>query len=160
IWYSQGTYRMAIQRIVSYFLTDIEFGDADASDDEKDKWEDFYGKTIGIVPELGLTLENRMAYGNAFTSVVRPFKRHLVCPKCGAFFPLHVAYNFPDFNFQWSNYKFVATCPGCKAGSGYRGPFNVRDIDDPDDKIKLKHWSPHEIEILHDLYTDDTAYLW
>lgn len=160
IWYSQGTYRIALQRIVSYFLTDVEFGDADASSDEKEKWETFFRGPFGLIPAVGTGLENRACYGNSFISVVRPFKRNLICPKCASFFPLKIVYNEPEFSFAWSDYKFVATCPVCAVGSGYRGAFNVRDIDEPEDKIKLKHWNPHEMELLHDLYTDDVAYLW
>jgi len=35
--------------------------------------------------------------------------------------------------------------------------------DQPEDlekKLRVKIWSPHEIEILHDIYTDDASYIW
>jgi hypothetical protein len=100
-------------------------------------------------------------YGNAFASVIVPFKRFLGCPKCGSHYPLKEVYENRIFQFQWSMPKFVATCPRCKTGANYRGPWKV--VDEPDDeekKIKIKRWSPHDIELLHDPYTEDVDFLW
>src|SRR4051812_42621543 len=76
-----GTYRMAMERIISYFLTDIEV--LKASDDETEKWKSFMGDVIDVVTILQNKLRDRMCYGNSFSSVVVPFKRFLTCPKCG-----------------------------------------------------------------------------
>jgi len=161
IYMSHGTYRMALERIISYFLTDIEFVDDEASDDEKDKWEEFMRDTLDVFTNLQCCYRNRMCYGNGFTSVLVPFKRFLVCPKCGSSYPLKVVYNNKVFNFAWQEMKFTATCPVCKVGRGYRGPWKVDDKpDDEERKIRIKHWNPHEIEILEDYYTNETAYLW
>ena len=152
-----GTYRMAMERIISYFLTDVEIGGDEVSDDEKDKYEDFLKNTLDIYTFLQSMCRDRMCYGNAFCSVIVPFKRFLMSPKTGDMYPLKEVYKNPKFNFSWSNFEFVATCPK----SGWRGAFKV--IDKPDDeekKIKLKRWSPHEIELLHDHYTGDVDYLW
>jgi hypothetical protein len=90
-----------------------------------------------------------------------PFKRFLGCPKCGSFWPLKVIFESKLFNFTWEMPEFTATCPTCKVGSGYRGKFLVDDKpQDEENKIKLKTWNPHEIEILHDYYTHDCHYLW
>ena len=40
IWNVFGTYRMSMERVVSYFLTDIEIA-GDVSDDEKSKYTEF-----------------------------------------------------------------------------------------------------------------------
>ena len=39
LWYRDGTYRMAAQRVVRYFLTSIEL--EGGSDDEKENWDQF-----------------------------------------------------------------------------------------------------------------------
>ena len=49
---TNGTVRMAMQRIISYFLTDIEFGDSEASDDEKESWLDLLHDTLDIQDTL------------------------------------------------------------------------------------------------------------
>jgi hypothetical protein len=155
IWTINGTYRMAMERIVSYFITDLEIG-GDASDDEKKKYEDYLVKKLNVLSFLSILMKDRLCYGNGFASVLVPFRRYLQCPKTGDMYPLKVVYN--NFNFDFSpDFEFIATCPK----TGWRGPWQV--IDKPreeSDQLVLKRWSPHEIEILHDPYTDEVSYLW
>lgn len=155
IWTVMGTYRMAMERIVSYFITDLELG-GDASDEEKVKYKDFLGQQLDVLSFLSLMMRDRLCYGNAFSSVIVPFRRFLQCPKTGDMYPLKIVYN--NFNFEFTgDFEFVATCPK----TGWRGPWQV--IDKPreeSDHLVLKRWSPHEIELLHDPYTDEVAYLW
>ena len=101
-------------------------------------------------------------YGNSFASMLVPFRRFLVCPKCHSNYILKEVFeNKHAFGFEWNMPQFIATCPVCKVGSGYRGPWKVNDqADDEEKKIKVKIWNPHEIEILHDEYTHDADYLW
>ena len=155
IWTVQGTYRMAMERIVSYFITDLEIG-GDASDEEKKKYDEFLNDQLHALPFLNLMMRDRLCYGNAFASVVVPFRRFLQCPKTGDLYPLKVAYN--NFNFQFNDkFEFIATCPK----TGWRGAWHVVDKPREEaDHLILKRWSPHEIEILHDPYTDEVAHLW
>lgn len=160
------TYRQAQERRLSYFLTDVEVS-ADStnnmlSDDEKDKWEKFLVEDIGVMDCLQRMNRDNACYGNAFVSLMIPFDRFLVCPECKTQFPLRDVYNGrDDFRFEWQLPNFIATCPVCKVGSGYRGPFKVNDLPrDSESDMYIKLWSPHEIEILHDLYTDETSYIW
>lgn len=155
IWTVMGTYRMAMERIVSYFITDLELG-GDASDEEKVKYKDFLGQQLDVLSFLSLMMRDRLCYGNAFASVIVPFRRFLQCPKTGDMYPLKIVYN--NFNFDFTgDFEFVATCPK----TGWRGPWQV--IDKPreeSDHLVLKRWSPHEMELLHDPYTDEVSYLW
>ena len=155
IWTVMGTYRMAMERIVSYFITDIELG-GEASDEEKVKYKDFLNKQVNALPFIGLMMRDRLCYGNAFASVVVPFRRFLRCPKTGDLYPLKVVYN--NFKFEFNDkFEFVATCPK----TGWRGAWQI--VDKPREEAEhliLKRWSPHEMELLHDPYTDEVAYLW
>lgn len=155
IWTVMGTYRMAMERIVSYFITDIELG-GDASDEEKNKYKDFLNQQLDSLSFLSLMMRDRLCYGNAFASVIVPFRRMLACPKTSDLYPLKVVYN--NFNFEFTgDFEFVATCPK----TGWRGPWKVVDKPREEaDHLILKRWSPHEIEILHDPYTDEVSYLW
>jgi hypothetical protein len=141
-----------------------------------------YGQYVGIkaVRETGIVdevfccvetethtfvIENAVltgnCYGNSFSSVVVPFKRFLTCPKCHYLAPLKEVVNNKHFKFKWIEPEFHASCPVCKVGSGYTGRWNVADKDDDEEKkIKIKIWSPHEIEIVHDLWTGDRQYIW
>ena len=155
IWSIMGTYRMAMERIVSYFITDLEIG-GDASDEEKQKYEEYFTRQLDGLGFLNLMMRDRLCYGNSFASVVVPFRRFLQCPKTGDLYPLKIVYN--NFNFEFTDkFEFHATCPK----TGWRGKWQV--VDKPreeQDHLILKRWSPHEIELLHDPYTDEVAYLW
>ena len=161
IFQSNGTYRQAMERIISYFLTDLEIGSADSNkalgEDEKEKWEAFLEEQLGMLGHMQNINRDRMCYGNGFASIVVPFRRHLVCPKCSVMFPLRIVYENPKFKFGFKDFNFVANCPKCK----YRGAWKIKDEpENSPDKISIKRWSPHEIHILHDPYTDESAYLW
>jgi hypothetical protein len=155
IWTVQGTYRMAMERIVSYFITEIEIG-GENSDDEKTKYTDFLNKQLHVLDFLGQIMRDRLCYGNSFSSLVVPFRRFLRNPKTGDIYPLK--YVFENFDFKFTeNFEFEATCPKTK----WRGAWIVEDKAREEAKhVILKRWSPHEIEILHDPYTDEVSYLW
>ena len=153
--YSSSTYRSAMERVVSYFLTDIQLEDVE--DAERKKWEDLLYNTIGIMNILQQRLRNRVFYGNDFASLIYPFQRFLVCPSCGSQYRLSTVYEDREFSFSWSNFEFHASCPSCH----YRGAFKVDDKpSDEMDRLHVKLWSPHNMEILHDLLTDETDYIW
>ena len=106
-----------------------------------------------VVDQAVLT---KQCYGNSFASLIVPFRRFLQCPKTGDLYPLKIAYYNFDFSFN-DKYEFIATCPK----TGWRGPWHV--VDKPreeSDHLILKRWSPHEMELLHDPYTDEVSYLW
>jgi hypothetical protein len=160
VWQIMGTYRTAMERLVSYFLSDIEIGGEDIGDDEKRKYKDYLGQQLNLMQFLSTAMRDRLCYGNFFGSVIVPFRRHLKCPcsscKAGNMYPLRVVYENFDFQFD-ASFNFVATCPK----TGWRGPWVV--VDKPKEESEhliLKTWNPHEIEILHDPYTNETAYLW
>lgn len=165
IWDMNETYRQAQERKISYFLTNVEIGSSDPNeaigDDEKDKWRNF-NEQLGIINAVQMMDRDRECYGNAFASIMVPFKRLLICPRCQIHFPLNEVYNNREtFNFEWQLPHFIATCPACKTGRGYRGPWHVNDLpEDLEKNLKIKIWPVHEMEILHDLYSDDTSYIW
>lgn len=169
IYQNNGTYRMAMERIISYFLTDVELGSMDPrdslGDDEGEKWSNFLDDTVGILGIIQNMDRDRSCYGNAFASINVPFKRLLHCPQCGAGFPLDVVADpsYADtFNYRFTDtFKFYAQCPKCKQGRGYRGEFNVNDQPyDLENKLKVKIWPVHEIEIRHDLFSGEDRYIW
>jgi len=161
IFQANGTYRQAMERVISYFLTDVDITALSTQDqlgdDEKEKWSKFLTESMDILGAVQKLDRDRICYGNGFISIIVPFRRYLVCPKCSILFPLREVYNNVKFQFRFEGYKFKAKCPGCK----HNGDWIVKDEpENTPDKLSLKRWSPHEIEILHDPMTDDTAYLW
>jgi hypothetical protein len=151
IYMTNGTYRMAMQRIVRYFLTRVEL--VNVSDDERDKYTKFLNDVLRIMDVLAKSGDDFMCYGNAFVSFVVPFRRHLACKKkgCGQERPID------DWNYRFQDYKFFGTCQRC----GYKG--ELRRVDRrsiEQDQLRVQTWSPHEIRILNHPVSHDVEYLW
>jgi len=160
IFQANGTLRMAHERVIAYFLTDVDIGSLSAhkqlGDDEKEKWETSLER-LGYLSFVQSMDRDTACYGQGFGSVVVPFKRFLFCPKCKLQYMLREVHSNPAFKFDFRDYKFVASCPSCS----FRGEWNVKDEpENTPDKIRLKRWSPHEIQILHCPFTDDVKYYW
>ena len=149
IWITNGTYRMATQRVVRYFLTKIEL--EDASDDEKEKYEKFLDDQMKIIDILATIGDDWMAYGNSFTSLHIPFRRYLRCRKCKHERALS------EIKYAFESWTFRATCPNC----GWIGEFERVDRRTVEqDKPKIIRWSPHEIRMLYHPISHDVIYYW
>ena len=157
---ANGVYRQAIDRVVSYFITDVEIndiGEKTVGQEEKEKFRIFLEDTLSIKNVLHTVALDYLTYGNSFTSLLVPFRRYLSCKNCGLEMPLEKVYNSGQCAFKWQDFDFYATCPNCK----YSGRWSHTDRRSGDDKqITVKRWSPHEIDIIWDPYTHDTQYIW
>ena len=149
LFLTYGTYRMASQRVVRYFLTSIEL--LDISDDEKQKYEDFMNKDLRIMDVLADAGDNFQAYGNDFLSIYVPFRRYLRCPKC------HLERPIQKTDYRWTEWKFQLKCQQC----GRDGPQQRVDRKSlKQDKLRVVHWSPHEIRILFHPISGKALYYW
>lgn len=157
---ANGPYRQAIDRVISYFITDVEIADLGENTigrEEKEKYRVFLEETLGIKNVLHAVAMDYLIYGNSFTSLLIPFRRYLSCKKCGLEAPLGKVFNNPAYSFKWQEFDFHATCPNCK----YSGIFTHIDRRSGDNSaIKIKRWSPHEIDLLWDPYSDEVQYVW
>jgi hypothetical protein len=150
VWVTYGTYRMACQRVVRYFLTKIEL--TDASDDEKEKYEDFI-EDIHVMEALATAGDNRTAYGNCFISLYQPFRRYLKCPKC------HTTKPIDAINYSWEGWQFHAKCD--MKDCPYTGPFSRVDRRSTEsDKIKYVFWPPQEMRLVYHPVSQETEYRW
>lgn len=151
-----GTYFQALNRLVSYFVTNVEFDDI--SDDEQEKWSEYFNDVIDIKNWLHIAGKDVAVYGNAFFSVLPAFRRNIYCNKCRAIeLPLSTVFSNGDFNFRWEGFKFTATCPKCKTSGEWKHV--DRKVGDKNACI-VKRWNPHDMEVLWDPFTDDCAYIW
>lgn len=157
---ANGPYRQAIDRVVSYFITDIEvadLGENTVGREEKEKFRVFLDETLSIKNVLHTVAMDYMTYGNSFTSLLIPFRRYLSCNSCGLEMPLRKVHATASCNFKWENFEFYATCPNCKTHGKWR---HIDRRAGNDDGIKIKRWSPHEIDILWDPYSTECTYVW
>lgn len=157
---ANGPYRQAVDRVVSYFITEVEIkdtGDKKVGREEKEKYRLFLEETVGIRNVLHSVALDYLTYGNSFTSLLVPFRRYLSCPTCDLEMPLDKVVNSPQCAFKWTNFEFHATCPKCKTSSKWR---HIDRRSGKNDDISIKRWSPHEIDLLWDPYTEHCTYVW
>lgn len=156
--FANGTYFRAMDRTLSYFITDIELSNIE-DDREKEKIDDYLHDTNGVdlLDEIHTAGLNYMVYGNDFSSVLMPFRRSLSCPNCHLELPLKQVATIPDFKFKWADFKFNAYCPKCKITSDWKHIDRRAGDSEP---VTIKHWSPHEIELLWDPYFDSVDFIW
>jgi hypothetical protein len=158
---SNGPYREALQRVVSYFVTDVEIlavpGDRLGAA-EKEKYESFFSEVLDIRRHLIAAALDYITYGNVFLTVTVPFKRYLraTCG-CGYEISFKEFVSNKDINFEWSGYEFHGRCLRCKKRFVWeRIDRRSRSSED----LKLKKWNPHEMDIDYDLRTEDCQYIW
>ena len=157
---ANGVYRQAIDRVVSYFITDIEVtdvGDKTIGQEEKEKYRIFLEDTLGIKNILHSVALDYLTYGNSFTSLLLPFRRYLSCNNCQLEMPLEKVHNSTQCAFKWQDFKFHATCPNCKVSGVWR---HIDRRSGDDQGVLVKRWSPHEIDILWDPYSTECQYVW
>lgn len=155
IMLANGVYRSAIDRVIAYHITEVEIEGTDR--DGKEKYKDYLADTLGIykaLPEIAL---DYCTYGNFFGSLIMPFRRNLSCPQCGFEAPLNRIHDNPNFSYKWSGAEFNASCPFCK----YSGKWTHIDRrSHEEDDLLIKRWSPHEMELMWDPYTDQVGHIW
>lgn len=157
---ANGPYRQAVDRVVSYFITEVEIkdtGDKKVGREEKEKYRLFLEDTLGIRNVLHSVALDYLTYGNSFTSLIVPFRRYLSCPTCDLEMPLDKVVNSPQCAFKWTNFEFHATCPKCKTSGKWK---HIDRRSGKNDDISIKRWSPHEIDLLWDPYTEHCTYVW
>ena len=121
-----ATYRMAIERVVSYFISGInvvqtnsqEGADSDEVSNFKERLDKVYD-ILEVVNHFGVELA---ALGNVFVSCERLFSRMLLCPDCSWQMSLKQLRKGRDY--QWSEGHFTGTCPQCHNDV----TFKVKDV--------------------------------
>ena len=100
--------------------------------------------------EVGL---DYYTYGNAFVSVMFPFKKFLICGNC----KVRHEIKDPRTRYKWVSAKYQLNCHKC----GNMGFAKVHDHYIKSVRgIKLKRWSPESVDVIHNELTDETLYMY
>lgn len=163
LWVADDTFRQGVNRISSYFLTDVQVSDATDSggldSSEQKKYHDYLEDTLFASSNTKRIYNELMVYGNSFVSLIVPIRRLMRCPKCGSIKLLMELAHDPDANFRYnfSSVEFLAKCPKCSR-DGTWGLIDVPGNIEEDLKIKL--WNPKHMELRVDPYSETTEYCW
>lgn len=132
-------FRSVSQRVVRYFLTDVEFGGAD--DNQIEDCKSLVNDKLNIINALACAGDNYMTYGQAFVSLYFPFDRFFICKECG----IRAKSSIVDYKFDSRKIEFSGKCAACKQ----KTVFEVDDIRSLDlDRVKFIHWNPKNIRML------------
>lgn len=150
LWSRDGTFREAMNRVISYFLTDVDFGKYGA--DADDNLSSFFRHRLNAMGELKTTGQNWVGYGNSFSSFCGPFDRFIRC-KCGNSERLMT--NTP---FEFIDFKIMAHCFVC----GKRTEHTHVDRPSSDTKrAAIKHWDVHQMLLrVHPWNASVREYFW
>lgn len=162
IVYSQPTYREALNKIVSYFLTDILITGGDPDDVAEDteqysEYRDYLEDVAGIRPTIHAAALDYLIYGTSLTSVIVPFRRFLRCLTCSFVVPFERVSTAAEFRFDLQSLEFSANCDVCNR----ERRFEVQDRRAPQsDGVIMRRWNPYEIDIIERSYSSRCHYYW
>ena len=163
LWERNASYRTSIQKVVSYFVSDIKVvqGD-DSSTVDTDAINAFKSLLVENYGMLQLVLqfgEELAAMGNVFVSAERVFTRELVCPtdNCGWQMRLKSLRKGVDYN--WDGKNFVGKCPKC--GKRVKWKINDSKTQDPEGRrIRFVFRSAEDMQVQFNRLTGTYCYLY
>ncbi len=136
-------------KLAQYAITDLVYN----SDDKHQKmhWQGImedHLKYRSFMEECGLDYN---VYGNALISVFFPFRKMLVCKKCGYEAAAKDSkYYFTNFDFHWQ-------CPKCNT----HGPVKAYDNHLKSIRgIRLLRWNPEDVEIIYNDLNGNYTYFY
>jgi len=154
MWLHNGQFKMAMQRIVRYFLTQIEFGGENISDSEKRRYKEFFYDQLQIMNMAALVGDDFMCYGNSASSLYLPFNRVLTCEKCKLVRNIE---GIKDVQLELKALKFSSRCPRCEEKTTHTHK-DLRSLDE--NRISLVRWNLHELNMTHSPLSGDTEIYW
>ncbi len=161
IFSANSTYRMGMERVIAYFLTEVDITsthDKEVGEDERVKFKEYLNDQLGVNNITQSLLRDRLCYGNGFVSTVRPFFRMLVC-KCGFRLSYDEACNNDAYKADFNGAKFKLKCP--RKECNFQGEWTYDDNETTDESLFcVKRWSPKEMEIVSDPWTGESQYYW
>lgn len=153
---TNGVLRAALERIVSFFIADIEIEGTDSLSQRH--YMDFLRNKLGIIEKLRVLGMDYLTYGNFFVSFLFPTVRTIYCgnQSCGYSFG-EALQALRKEKVRFENYAYHGTCPQCH----YSGELRFVDLNlrDPD-KISIKRWNIYEIMLEYDFFTDSADIIW
>ncbi|MEM2174092.1 MAG: hypothetical protein QXI58_00505 [Candidatus Micrarchaeia archaeon] len=137
-----------IRKLAKYAITQIL---VDTTDSElKDAFEHLINKIElqNHLIQIGLDYHT---YGNAFVSILYPFRRFFRCDGCNNNFDISQIKNITQLSYKKDRLVFIGYCPFCKTKRTIeiitiRNSENLR-LANFNNEVKLIHWAPPQIDI-------------
>lgn len=161
LYYMNPQYRRATIRIVSHFVTDIDFSGEDTGD--KQEQDDLYDFLVHQLDIFGMMLEAGEewgAFGNGFVRIHFPTDRFLIDDqKPDVVFSLD-AYNPEEITYLWQEMKYeVPDLKTAHLAAKNRKKVKLSFYDQPSkdlSRIKLRKLSPKYVTLRHSFVSGRT----
>lgn len=140
----------SISKLAEYPVTSIIFKT------ENDALREKYDRIVRALDLKTFMVEvgyDYFTYGNAFVSVMFPFKKFLICAECKH----HHAAADEKTKFRWVSSKYQLTCSKC-GNMGFAKVHDqyIRSLRE----IRVMRWDPEQIDVKYDQLTGNTTYLY
>jgi hypothetical protein len=148
LYITNSTIGPVIRKKAAYIITDLIY--STTSERTKTVWKDLLETVLKIREFEFIMLIDFEVFGNAFVSIVYPFDRYLVCPRC------EYENLLKSIKWHYDGANFVGTCKNCKTRAGMK----VKDKPVRNRKrISLHRWFPQYIEPKRNPITGKTRYI-
>lgn len=164
LYFLNPAYRRATIRIISHFITDIEFEGETGDEKERDNLKQFLMHQLDLFGALGEMGEDWGCYGNAFMRIHFPFDRVLVDkdkPDVKYFLD---AYSPEDVKYCWKELKYEV--PDLKTmhlpkEQRKKVKLDFYDIPSKDiSRIKLRKLDPRYVTLRHSFISGRTTIIY
>jgi len=148
LYLTNSTIGPVVRKKASYILTDLVY--STTSERVKSVWKNLLETTLKLKEFEFVMLIDFEVFGNSFASIIYPFDRYLVCPRCDFQNPIRA------IKWQYDGNGFIGTCKNCKTTATMK----VHDKPVRNRKrIRLHRWFPQYIEPKRNPITGRTKYL-
>jgi len=148
LYLTNSTIGPVIRKKASYILTDLVY--STTSERVKSVWKSLLENTLKLKEFEFVMLIDFEVFGNSFASIIYPFDRYLICPRCDFQNPIKAV------KWQYDGNGFVATCKNCKTTATMK----VKDKAVRNRKrIRLHRWFPQYMELKKNPVTGRVKYL-
>lgn len=149
LYYNSAQIYAGTRKFAEYPITELEYMS------DSDKLTSLYRRLlediVGIKRNLIKASIDLQVYGNSFTSLHLPFKRHLKCSKC----QFKQVAEVIDYKYNPNNATFKHTCGDCN----FTGESIVVDtLQIAPEKINIVRWDPKLIQISFNSVTNESEY--
>lgn len=149
LYYNSAQIYAGTRKFAEYPITELEYMS------DSDKLTSLYRRLlediVGIKRNLIKASIDLQVYGNSFTSLHLPFKRHLKCSKC----QFKQVAEVIEYKYNPNNASFKHTCGDCE----FTGESIVVDtLQISPEKINIVRWDPKLIQISYNSVTNESEY--
>ena len=164
LYFMNPQYRRGVIRLISHFITRIDFKGEDGDQKERDELEDFLVNGIDIKGALHAAGEEYGAFGNGFFRMSFPFDRFLVDRRSGKM-KLYSLDLFKDkAKYQWSELTYEVPDPTQMNADGtskqeIRLPFIDRPSNDMS-RMAIRKLDPRRVGLQHSWISGKTRVIY